>query len=298
MARSYVEKYNDAFRRGRRRSTETLPRTNATFAAGNVSVCGTTRSPSFFFPIEFWAEVNIKPWTSMLKGIIEGSKRIKWKDRIPYAYWKGNPNVNHVRSNLMLCNVSKKYDWNARLYIQNWTKETKEGFKDSKLEDQCNYRYKIYVEGYGWSVSEKYIFACDSMVLFVKPKFYDFFTRSMAPMEQYWPIMRKLGKQCVDIKRAVQWGNNHTRKAKEIGKAGSRFIQENLKMNYIYDYMFHVLTEYAKLLQFKPSIPKGGIEVRSDTMARSQTGLWKKFMLESMVTSPSDTLPCTVEGQN
>ncbi|KAH7522676.1 hypothetical protein FEM48_Zijuj07G0163900 [Ziziphus jujuba var. spinosa] len=39
-----------------------------------------------------------------------------------------------------------------------------------------------------------------------------------------------------------------------IGKAGSKFIQENVKMKYAYDYLFHVLDEYAKQLKFKPSI--------------------------------------------
>lgn len=54
----------------------------------------------------------------MLESIIEGSKRTNWKDRVPYAYWKGNPNVSQHRINFMKCNVSEKYDWNARLYEQ------------------------------------------------------------------------------------------------------------------------------------------------------------------------------------
>lgn len=82
--------------------------------------------------------------------------------------------------------------------------------------------------------------------------------------------------------------------AQAIGKAGSQFIQENLKMEYVYDYMFHLLTQYAKLLKFKVAIPEGAVEVCSEAMACSQKGLWKEFMLESMVKFPSDTLPCTM----
>ena len=67
-------------------------------------------------------------------------------------------------------------------------------------------RCKIYVEGSGWSVSEKYILACNSLTLFVKSRFYDFFTRGLMPMQHYWPIRRK-DKMCRSIKFAVDWSN-------------------------------------------------------------------------------------------
>ena len=71
-------------------------------------------------------------------------------------------------------------------------------------------RYKIYIEGLAWSVSDKYILACDSMTLLVRPRYYDFFIRGMVPLEHYWPI-RDNGK-CTSLKFAVEWGNNHTEK--------------------------------------------------------------------------------------
>ena len=65
-------------------------------------------------------------------------------------------------------------------------------------------------------------------------------------------------------------------------------------MDYVYDYMLHLLTEYAKLLNYKPTIPKEGVELCSETMACPAFGLEKKFMMESMVKGPSDTAPCTM----
>lgn len=239
-----------------------------------------------------WAETNIRPWTNLLKDIKEGNKRSKWKDRVPHAYWRGNPHVAPTRRDLMRCNVSDKDDWNARLYVQDWEQESKIGYKQSNLEDQCTHRYKIYVEGWAWSVSEKYILACDSMTLFIRPRYHDFFIRGMVPQQHYWPI--RDNKKCTSLKFAVEWGNNHTEKAQAIGEAGSNFIQEDLKMDYVYDYMFHLLSEYAKLLKFKPTIPSGAVELCSETMACPADGVWKKFMVESMVKSPSDTIPCTL----
>lgn len=61
-------------------------------------------------------EVNIKPWETTLKAIKRGAASTKWKNRKPYAYWKGNPWVSSKRGDLMKCQPSKDMDWNARLY--------------------------------------------------------------------------------------------------------------------------------------------------------------------------------------
>lgn len=240
-----------------------------------------------------WAEINIKPWDHLLKDIKKGNKRVKWKDREPYAYWKGNPYTAATRLDFLNCNVSTAQDWNLRLFTQDWIKESEQGFNHSNLADQCTYRYKVYIEGYAWSVSEKYILACDSPALLVKPRYYDFFTRSLQPLQHYWPI-RDTDK-CKSIKHAVDWGNNHEQKAQEIGKAGSKFIQEELNMNYIYDYMFHLLNEYSKLLKFEPRVPEEAVELCSETMACTRSySMEKEFMGESMVREPSTKDPCSL----
>ncbi|KAL0382361.1 UNVERIFIED_CONTAM: hypothetical protein Scaly_0523400 [Sesamum calycinum] len=154
-----------------------------------------------------WPEINIKPWEALLKDLQAGNKRSRWTEREPNAYWKGNPYVADTRIDLLNCNVSGELDWGARIYAQDWQKEEKEGFKQSDLASQCTHRYKIYIEGVGWSVSEKYILACDSVTLLVKPQYYDFFTRGLMPLQHYWPI--KDDDKCRSIKHAVDWGNSH-----------------------------------------------------------------------------------------
>ncbi|XP_052194661.1 LOW QUALITY PROTEIN: uncharacterized protein LOC127802714 [Diospyros lotus] len=239
-----------------------------------------------------WAETNIKPWKHLLKDIKEGNKRIKWEDRVPLAYWRGNPNVYNGRQDLMRCNVSDKQDWNTLLYVQNWEAEALRGYKQSNLGDQCTHRYKIYIEGWAWSVSEKYILACNSPTLYITPRYYDFFIRGMVPLQHYWPI--RDNKKCKSLKFAVEWGNSHPLKAKAIGEASGNYIQEDLKMEYVYDYMFHLLNEYAKLLKFKPSVPPQAVELCPEAMVCAADGVWKKFMMESLEESPSNTDPCTL----
>lgn len=65
-------------------------------------------------------------------------------------------------------------------------------------------------------------------------------------------------------------------------------------MDYVYDYMFHLFNEYAKLLRFKPAIPQNAVELCVETMACPRNGTEKKFMEESLVKGPAETEPCTI----
>ncbi|KAK7383017.1 hypothetical protein VNO78_28682 [Psophocarpus tetragonolobus] len=257
--------------------------------------CGNDATLDIVFPdwsFWGWAEINIKPWHILLGELKEGTTRIPWLNREPYAYWKGNPAVAETRQDLMKCNVSENQDWNARLYAQDWGREAQEGFNKSDLPSQCTYRYKIYIEGSAWSVSEKYILSCDSTTLRVTPKYYNFFTRGLIPVHHYWPI--KDDDKCRSIKFAVDWGNSHKQKAHQIGKAASDFIQEELKMEYVYDYMLHLLNSYAKLFRYKPSISVNATELCAESMVCGAEGPVKKFMMESLVKVPANTNPCTM----
>nr|VDD10192.1 unnamed protein product [Brassica rapa] len=239
-----------------------------------------------------WPEVNVKEWTTLQVAIREANERVRWKDRVQYAHWKGNSYVSQERRDLMQCNFSDKYDPMVHLYEQDWEKERENGFKSSNLEDQCTHRYKIYIEGRAWSVSKKYILACDSMALLVKPEFFDFFGRSMVPMEHYWPIRHQ--ESCRDLKFAVEWGNNNTEKAQEIGRRGSEYMMKRLEMKYVYDYMLYVLQGYGKLMRLDVTVPDNATEVCSETMACPITdgGLIRQCMDDSLVTYPSVKAAC------
>lgn len=54
----------------------------------------------------------------VLEDIKEGNKRIKWKDRVPLAYWKGNPHVDPSRRDLLKCNPTREQNWDTLLYVQ------------------------------------------------------------------------------------------------------------------------------------------------------------------------------------
>ncbi|MQL96490.1 hypothetical protein Taro_029150 [Colocasia esculenta] len=270
---------------------------NAPAPAPLFGYCSDNASLDIVFPdwsFWGWPEVNIEPWEPLMKEVKEGNRRVRWVDREPYAYWKGNPWVASWRQDLLKCNVSSGQDWNARLYVQDWISENKQKFMNSALASQCKHRYKIYIEGAAWSVSQKYILGCDSPTLRVNPRYYDFFSRGLLPLRHYWPVKAEEGHKCSSIKFAVDWGNAHQDKAQEIGKAGSGFTEEELKMDYVYDYMLHLLTEYAKLLRFKPTKPPAAVELCTELMACPAGDLEREFMVLSMADGPRHGGPCTL----
>ncbi|KAI3786971.1 hypothetical protein L1987_41088 [Smallanthus sonchifolius] len=240
-----------------------------------------------------WVEVNLGPWQEEFKSIKQGSQKMSWQNKFPYAYWKGNPDVNSpVREKLLFCNDTNK--WGAQILRQNWAQEILDGFKNSKLSNQCNHRYKIYAEGYAWSVSLKYILSCGPVPLIINPKYEDFFSRGLSPRENYLPISPE--NVCPSIKTAVEWGNSHPSKAEAIGKAVQDYM-EHLNMDRVYDYMYHLINEYAKLLDFKPIRPSTALEECIDSLLCYADETQRGF-LERSAASPSPTHPCKLPPPN
>jgi hypothetical protein len=85
--------------------------------------------------------------------------------------------------------------------------------------------------------------------------------------------------------------------AREIGENASRFVREDLAMGRVYDYMFHLLTEYARLLQYRPAVPHGAAEVTVESMMRGRRGLVRQFMVDTMEVDGSggEAGPCRLQ---
>ncbi|KAH0667221.1 O-glucosyltransferase rumi [Solanum tuberosum] len=236
-----------------------------------------------------WSEINIRPWNEEFKSIKEGSNSRSWTSKIPVAYWKGNPDVvSPIRLELLNCNDTQM--WRAQIMRQNWTEEAKVGFEKSKLSKQCNHRYKIYAEGYAWSVSLKYILACGSLPLIITPQYQDFFSRGLIPKKNYWPLPPF--DLCSSIKDAVDWGNSNPLEAEAIGKAGQDFM-ESLSIDRIYDYMYHLISEYAKLQDFVPVPPSSALELCINSVLCFADDQQKQFLKKSLV-FPSNESPCSL----
>ena len=237
-----------------------------------------------------WPEINIRPWAPLLEEMAAQMARLPWPDREPYAYWRGNPGVSADRADLLRCNSTT--EWKARVFAQDWGAAARAGFRGSNLAEQCRHRYKVFVRGRSWSVSDKYILACDSPVLLVDTPFRDFFSRGLVAGEHYWPI--DPARKCPAIRFAVDWGNAHPAQARRMAAAGSAFAREDLAMDYVYDYMLHLLTQYARLLRYTPTVPEGAVELRAEALACPARGRERDFMMQSRERYVADYEPCTL----
>ncbi|KAG8065445.1 hypothetical protein GUJ93_ZPchr0004g38928 [Zizania palustris] len=63
-------------------------------------------------------------------------------------------------------------------------------------------------------------------------------------------------------------------------------------MDHVYDYMLHLLIEYAKLQRFTPTKPPVAVEICPECLACQAEGLEKEFLMESMARSAHDAAPC------
>ncbi|KAJ8450211.1 hypothetical protein Cgig2_033405 [Carnegiea gigantea] len=177
-------------------------------------------APPFFHYI--LRRVNVQPWPQLANDLKEGSSLKNWTTRKPFAFWKGNVHNGINRNKLVDCASAK--DWNAEIVHQN--------IHDDLQQLRC----KIFIEGDAWSISSKYILACDSMTLLVEPDYDDFFTRGLIPLKHYWPI--NLKNLCKSIKFAVEWGNNNTDKVSNIMAFPNT-------MYVLLTHTLHVILEYS-----------------------------------------------------
>ncbi|KAG8387916.1 hypothetical protein BUALT_Bualt02G0071100 [Buddleja alternifolia] len=200
-----------------------------------------------------WSEINIGPWDEEFESIKQGSKRRNWARKLPIAYWKGNPDVASP-IRMELLQCNDTNLWRAQIMRQDWEEEARGGFKDSKLSKQCDHR------------------------------------RGLIPNKNYWRIPPS--NMCESIKSAVDWGNSHPFEAEELGTAAQNFMG-SLSMDRVYDYMYHLLTEYSKLQAFMPLRPSSALEVCVDSVL-CFADQKKRRWLKRSTTFPSPTPPCSL----
>ncbi|KAB1225750.1 KDEL motif-containing protein 2 [Morella rubra] len=231
-----------------------------------------------------WPETNLRPWDEEFRDIKRGSQRISWSRKVPRAYWKGNPDVNSpVRLELLKCNHSRM--WGAQIMRQDWAEEARIGYGKSKLSNQCDYYFSL-VKSIDLFFSNEMCTPPSSSA-----DYEDFFSRGLIPLKNYWPVSSN--NICPSIKYAVDWGNGHPSEAKAIGKEGQK-LMETLSTDKVYDYMFHLITEYSKLQDFKPVPPSSAQRLCSDSLLCIADYEQRQYLQQS-TTFPSQAPPCTLQ---
>nr|CAG4647963.1 EOG090X07KN [Moina brachiata] len=123
--------------------------------------------------------------------------------------------------------------------------------KEVALEDHCAYKYLFNYRGVAASFRFKHLFLCKSLVFHVGSDWIEFFYPAMKPWVHYIPVPSTASKEA--IARLVRFAQANDDAVSKIAARGHTFIWNHLKMSDVECYWQHLLTEYAKLLRFKPA---------------------------------------------
>ncbi|KAM0854763.1 hypothetical protein ACQ4PT_050252 [Festuca glaucescens] len=221
-----------------------------------------------------WSEVNIRPWAALIEEVGRENARLPWRDREPYAFWKGNPGVSEARRDLFRCNNDSAAgkDWNTRLFKQGLGRRRPERVQGLQLGQAVPVQVQDLRGGAG-------VVGTSSR-------------GGSSPGNTTGPST--LANKCRAIKLAVDWGNAHPDEARRMGQEGSGFAREEMDMELVYEYMLHVLTQYAALLRYKPTVPEKAVELCPESMACPRSGRERDFMMESREKYVATCEPCTL----
>lgn len=81
--------------------------------------------------------------------------------------------------------------------------------------------------------------------------------------------------------------------AEAIGKRGQEFM-ESLTIDRIYEYMFHLISEYSKLQDFEPTPPPTSLEVCEESLLCYADDKQRAFLRRSAA-SHAQTPPCNLK---
>lgn len=82
----------------------------------------------------------------------------------------------------------------------------------------------------------------------------------------------------------------HTLQAEAIGRRGQD-LMESLSMDRVYDYMYHLILGYSKLMDFKPIPPASAREICLESVL-CFAGAKQREFLEESIAFPFQRAPC------
>jgi len=197
-------------------------------------------------------------------------KEYQWENKTNKLYWRGsttggrntinNYEKNHrvrfikkVNSNPFLAENS-----NALLHAviqcdQDACAKMRSEFRISSREafdENWKYKYLIDIEGNSFSLRLKSFLHSNSLVFRHQAFFPEFFMQWIEPGKHYIQIKFDFS----DLEEKLKWAMNNESETeiKEIVNESTNFIQNHLRMEDVHCYIYRLLLDYSKLLDYVP----------------------------------------------
>ncbi|XP_018613281.1 protein O-glucosyltransferase 1 [Scleropages formosus] len=200
-------------------------------------------------------------WDLMREDLKKSAARWPWKKKDPKGFFRGS-RTSPERDPLILLSreapelVDAEYTKN-----QAWKSEKdtlgRPPAKEIPLVDHCRYKYLFNFRGVAASFRFKHLFLCGSLVFHVGDEWLEFFYPQLQPWVHYIPVKGDLS----DLRQLLQFVKENDDIAHQVAKRGQQFILDHLCMENVSCYWEKLLTEFGRLLKYKPKRRAGYIEI-------------------------------------
>lgn len=199
--------------------------------------------------------------------VLDGNKEYSWNKKIKKAFWRGgatHQNFGFIdlykdcsRFKLIMESRKNPHILDAlftRVHSSNKNVQkalTKFLGKHIPIKEHLKYAYQVQIDGYtaAWARMYWELF-CNSVMLKQESDNIQWYYAPLQPYVHYIPLKNDVS----DIEEKVIWARNNDNQVQAIIKNANNFAQENLGYENILYYIYLLITEYAQLQQFDPTL--------------------------------------------
>uniref|UniRef100_A0A667ZSC5 Protein O-glucosyltransferase 1 n=1 Tax=Myripristis murdjan TaxID=586833 RepID=A0A667ZSC5_9TELE len=181
-------------------------------------------------------------WDLMRDDLKKAAAQWPWKKKEPKGFFRGS-RTSPERDPLVLLSRENPELVDAE-YTKNQAWKSERFF--SCLLHPCRYLFNF--RGVAASFRLKHLFLCGSLVFHVGEEWLEFFYPQLKPWVHYIPVKQDLS----DVRELLQFVKENDAIAQEIASRGQKFIVEHLRMEDVSCYWERLLTEFSRLLKYKP----------------------------------------------
>ncbi|CAF3840972.1 unnamed protein product [Rotaria sp. Silwood1] len=214
---------------------------NGTYTDGVVSI------PCFSF--WSWPEARITRWNKKIISIKKAGDRKTFAMKKSKLFWRGAETGRRVD----IVPIAKKHreimdvsfmDWQIPEFLNRSTHK-----EYRTLEQHCNYKYLLHLEGNTFSGRLKYLLICASPVIFLKINGWEEFWYHLLKHKENIIILDSVSE--ASLLNMTNYLLENSERASHIGINGRNLVLKYLNEQAIICYMRNVLLTYSKLINYQ-----------------------------------------------
>jgi len=208
---------------------------------------GVVRIPCFSF--WSWPEARITRWDQKIISIKQAGDSITFDKRKSQLFWRG-ARTGHRTAFVA---ITEKHRQIMDISFMNWQRSGFLGISVHKqyrtLEQHCNYKYLLHLEGNTFSGRLKYLLLCGSPVIFAKIDGWEEFWYHLLKHQENIIILDSLDEAL--LLNMTNYLFENSERASRIGMNGRNIVLKYLNEQAVICYMRNVLLAYSKLVDYQ-----------------------------------------------